>query len=198
MPLLLALFFALGASQENLCGAEIKARDFPGLMVVQIKKTKIGIGSVAPFPGGSGHIQAMAGPLFEGAAPLHVKPEDFKIEPFFFPYLFSWRATLKASAEGRGEVRFSTSSQHASLSLRIPLEAKTRLGSVRFTAHFTTGRSPVAEIAGTAYHPQGRPLDLKTGSAALVATTKTDPESTWPFSQVDLYVRTKACVGLPR
>lgn len=191
-------FFSTAAGQEDFCDAGVKAGNFPGVMVVEIKKLKIGIGSVAPFPGGAGYIRAQAGPLIEGAATLTVKPEDFKIEPFFFPYFLSWKTDLKARASGRGEVRLSPSGQHASLSFQIPLEAANWLGSVYFAADFTTGMSQPAEIAGVVYRPAGGQLDFKNGMASIVATAKTSPESSGPFRNVDLYVHADVCIGFSR
>jgi hypothetical protein len=163
-------------------------------MIIEVNKTEIGIGSVAPFVGGSGRIVAVAGPLIDGVATLDVKAGAFQIKPFLFPYLFSWKTTLTATQSGRGLIELPSAREFGLVSLEILLRAKNRLGKVWMQTNFTTGKSPAVRIADERYDAMGNPLDLETGHAVLIATGKTSPESHIWFRGDDFYARTEVCI----
>jgi hypothetical protein len=190
-----------GWGQEDSCprpAQPITRSDFPAVLTFQVRKLTMAIGSVPPFPGGDGAIRVVAGPVVNGVAPFSIRPTDFKIAPFVFPYFFSWTTVLDATGEGRGELRLASAGRTASLSLQIPVEAANRVGSIRLRSNFVTGRSPPATIAGQVYRSEGRSWDLATGGAVLVATGKTEAESHPWFRNVDFYSRSELCIGLAR
>ena len=192
LPGLLLVVTLVNAADS--CGHELSANDFPGVLVIDVEKTEIGIGSVAPFPGGTGRIVAAAGPLVDGAARLHVEPDAFRIRSFLFPYIFSWETTLAATHSGRGLIELPSSDGPGFVSLDILLRAKNRLGKVWMQTNFTTGKSPPVRIGGEDYDVAGAPLNPRTGYAVLVATGKTSPESHIWFRGDDFYARTEVCM----
>ena len=176
------------------CGSGVSASDFPGIMIIEVRKTEIGIGSVAPFIGGSGRIVAVAGPLINGVATFEVKPDAFQIKPFLFPFIFSWKTTLTAMESGRGQIKLSSSGEFGVVSLDILLRAKNRLGKLWLRTNFTTGKSPPVRIADEDYDAIGDPLGLESGDAVLIATGKTSSESHLLFRRDDFYARAEVCI----
>ncbi|MDH3220499.1 MAG: hypothetical protein OEO19_13280 [Gammaproteobacteria bacterium] len=176
------------------CGAGVSAGDFPGTMIIEVDRTEIGIGSVAPFEGGSGHIITRAGPLVDGVATIDVAPDAFRIEPFLFPYIFSWETRLTAIEAGRGLIEIPISEGTGRISLDILLRAENRLGDVWLETRFTTGKSAPVRIADRTYDTTGEELELESGKAVLIATGKTSPESHIWFRRDDFYARTEVCI----
>ncbi len=176
------------------CGSTIDTGQFPGTLIIDIRRGQIGIGSVAPFEGGTGRIVATAGVLQDGVASLRATAGDFAFDTFEFPYLLSWSTRLEAQSAGLGFAVVKPGERTASLWLDVRLEARNILGAVRFDAAFTSGTSGPVTIDGVDYAPAGTPLDLDTGKAVIVASGKTSPDSNLLFRHNDYYARAGVCV----
>lgn len=183
------------AAAAMVCDTRLDTGDFPGRLVIEIGRSEIAIGGVAPFAGGSGRIVATAGALRDGVAELEVEPQAFRIAPFEFPlWITAWTTNLTAENRGLGYIEIPPAGGPGAIRFEIRLRASNALGHVFMNARFTTGRSPDVYIAGESYRLEGTPLDLATGGARLVASGRTGSESRIGFRRVDYYARVDACL----